>query len=78
VNGINYLVADFSQTCGSTEWNRYLPLAIAAVVVYPFGVPALLFMALYSVRKRHQDPLVKISLGTGIKSINPPDTQARA
>src|SRR6185437_2402658 len=63
VNGVNYLVADFTEQCGSTEWNRYLPLAVLALLLYPIGIPLLFFVALYRVRKRHAEPAVQLSLG---------------
>ncbi len=34
INGTNYLVADFTQVCGSDEWFKYLPLAVIALIVY--------------------------------------------
>jgi hypothetical protein len=29
--------ADFTLQCGDSQWHKYLPLAVAAVLVYPIG-----------------------------------------
>ncbi len=63
VDGTSYLVADFTLQCGSEEWNKYLPLAIVAVLVYPIGIPCALFIALYRVRRRLKHPHVQMSYG---------------
>jgi hypothetical protein len=38
VEGVNYLVVDFSVVCGSDRWTRYLPLAVVGIAVYPLGM----------------------------------------
>src|SRR5438105_63396 len=63
INGVNYLVTDFHLRCGDEEWMKWLPLASVALVVYPIGVPAILFVALYQRRKRLKEPEVMASLG---------------
>ena len=63
VNDTNYLVADFSEQCGSDQWFRFLPLAVVCLVLYPIGIPLCLFVALYRVRKQHHVPKVQIALG---------------
>jgi hypothetical protein len=51
VNGVSYLLADFNLQCGNAVWLKYLPLAIAGVVMYPIGIPLFLFISLFRIRK---------------------------
>lgn len=39
VEGVHYLVADFSLNCFNEQWNSVSKFAIAAIFVYPIGVP---------------------------------------
>ncbi len=40
VNGVRYLVVDFQLVCGSAEYNKYLLVAVFALLVYPIGTSA--------------------------------------
>ncbi len=40
VNGVSYLVVDFQLVCGSAEYNKYLLVAVFALLVYPIGTSA--------------------------------------
>jgi hypothetical protein len=53
VNGVNYLAADMSLKCGSSdsEWNDYAGLAAFFTLVYPIGIPIFFFALLW--RHRH-------------------------
>jgi hypothetical protein len=64
----DFLVADFTQLCYDSRWYAYLPLAIAGVVVYPLGIPFVLFFALYRVRNRLKRPEVIVAYGIGTNS----------
>jgi hypothetical protein len=49
VNGVSYLLADFSVRCGpsDSQWSSYLPMAVVATIVYPIGIPALFLWLLW-------------------------------
>lgn len=63
VDGVNYLVGDFTIHCGDPEWLKHLPLGIVMTVVYPFGIPMLFFWALYRKRDRLGEPDVVAKIG---------------
>ena len=48
VQGVYYLVQDFTQQCYTMEWKQYLPYAVFFCVLYPLGVPAFFY---FSIRK---------------------------
>jgi hypothetical protein len=60
VEGVSYLVSDFSLRCGlsDAEWTRYLPLAVVALLIYPIGIPLALFGVLWTHRTRLEEPAV--------------------
>ncbi len=60
---MNYLIADFSVVCGSAEWNQYLPLAVVCLIVYPIGIPLVLFVMLARNRHRLRQPNTVLALG---------------
>jgi len=63
VNGHNYLVADFNLECGDAQWNKYLPLACLCLLLYPIGIPAVMFYLLRSNRHRLKQQDTILSLG---------------
>jgi len=63
INGIWYLVNDFSLNCYDSSWNKYLGLNIFLVFLYPVGIPCFMFYMLYRNRRRLRDPATLQSLG---------------
>ncbi len=63
VAGTSYLVADFRLLCGDARWNSYLGLAVLALIVYPIGIPVVLFLSLWNVRHRLKHATVLVSFG---------------
>merc|ERR1712194_352659 len=39
IDGVNYLVADFSVLCSSVEWQNFALYNIPFLVLYPVGIP---------------------------------------
>ena len=46
IDGVKYLIADYSLSCDGSEWLRLLPFAIFMVVFFVIGVPLLLLILL--------------------------------
>jgi len=63
IDGTPYLVADFNVKCYDDRWNRYMPVIVAMVVIYPFGIPAMFFQRLWQKSDNIRDPAVRQSLG---------------
>jgi len=63
IGGPNFLLSDFKVQCYDTEWVKNVPYAIAAIVVYPVGVPLGFLYFLRRYRKRLHEPGVRIQLG---------------
>jgi hypothetical protein len=55
INGSTYLEADMRIMCDSSEYQRYWMVAIAAIFVYPLGIP-MLYLGLLC-RKYHEGSL---------------------
>jgi hypothetical protein len=49
VEGVHYLIADFSVRCFDSRWDRFLPYSIIMILVYPVGIPLLFFSLLWFV-----------------------------
>ena len=54
IDGRSYLRKDYTIECGSDEWNRGLPIAIIALILYPLGVPIYFAFELF-VHRRELD-----------------------
>lgn len=64
VDGVRYLVSDFSIICGDPLWQQYFPYTIVMTIVYPIGVPVVLFSLLFFQRKQlYKNEHVARSLG---------------
>ena len=50
IDGVKYLIADYSLSCDGAEWRRLLPFAICMVVFFVIGVPLLLLILLVKYR----------------------------
>lgn len=59
----SYLIADFAQQCYSSRWWKYFVFSIFLVVLYPLGVPLLVFLLLYKSRNRLQASETQLALG---------------
>ena len=49
VEGVYYLMADYSLVCYDSKWFTFLPLVVGVLVCFSFGMPALIA---YTLRKR--------------------------
>ncbi len=58
-----YVAADFTLECNDARWNQYLPLAVVGLLLYPIGIPAFLFVALFRIRKRLHEPARLLAWG---------------
>ena len=63
IDGRSYLIKDYRILCYTGEWLRTLVLALAAVIIYPFGIPAYFGVQLWKSRKRLQNPHVLARFG---------------
>ena len=65
IYGIDYLLADFTKECYTSEWRIYTIYASVMILVYPIGVPAFFFYMLWRYRRhdRLHEPGVMSELG---------------
>jgi hypothetical protein len=63
INGVPFLLADFTLRCHDTKWYWMMWIAIPAVLVYPIGVPAFFFYMLNRYKSRMAEPGVRLELG---------------
>ncbi len=63
INGTRYLAADFHLECNDSDWSRNVPLAIICLLVYPIGIPLVIFIILYRNRNRLLIPEVALAYG---------------
>ena len=54
-----YLSADMSISCNSERYRTMTSFATVMMLIYPFGVPLLLFVMLAKFRKRFNSPLAR-------------------
>jgi hypothetical protein len=61
VNGTSYLYADFNLHCYDDRWQTYLPIILVFVLLYPVGIPVVLFIMLWKHSRRinSPDPVVR-------------------
>lgn len=57
---IRLLRDDPATLCGDAEWNRWMPLAIASIIVYCLGVPVAFFILAYKYHKVAQAKLYAV------------------
>ena len=63
-DGNQYLDAEPSIRCGSSEWLSLLPLALAALLLYVIATPVAIACVLYRNRRRLDDPVVILRYGS--------------
>jgi len=63
VEGVYYMVADFSLRCYDARWYRYLPGNIFAILAYPIGIPTLFFVLLLKNRGSFFHSTTRVKLG---------------
>merc|ERR1740117_2020787 len=52
VNGSHYLISDFTIYCYDDPWTTHVGYAVGMMLLYPIGVPVVLFCILYKNRNR--------------------------
>jgi len=63
INGVNYLLADFTVECGTSEWRTYALIDIFFIALYPIGIPFFFWVMIYSNRTKLRFPDVRVQLG---------------
>jgi uncharacterized membrane protein len=63
VEGVDYLLADFSLECYTSEWRQYAAYAGIMIAVYPVGIPAFFFFMLWRYRHRLEEIGTRAQLG---------------
>jgi hypothetical protein len=63
VEGVKYLLADFTLQCYTDRWHRYLPYNVFAIFVYPVGIPALFLALLLRHRYEFNRPDIRAQIG---------------
>ena len=63
IEGHRYLVKDYNVKCFEGEWNKLLPLAILAVLVYPLGIPFYFSAQLWKRKDQLRNPHVVARYG---------------
>lgn len=63
VDGVRYLMDDFTLECGDDTYNRFMGFAIPMVLIYPIGVPLFFFGLLFTNRWKLNETDVMERLG---------------
>jgi hypothetical protein len=63
VDSIHYLKSDLTLICYGEEWTNFLPFVICMILVYPVGIPLLLFFRVLHKRETLDSAEVKLELG---------------
>jgi len=63
VEGVDYLVSDFTLECFDSTWHTYMPYAVVGILVYPVGIPLLFYGLLHHHRNSLKDENVVYAFG---------------
>lgn len=65
IDGVSYLVADYSTQCYTPEWHSFFYYAVCMVLVYPVAIPIVFYLLLWHnyKHKRLRHKGVRKSLG---------------
>jgi hypothetical protein len=63
INDEIFLVADFAVHCYSEKWDKSLPIAVIATIIYPVGIPVVFAIYLYLNRFRLDELEMRLKFG---------------
>jgi len=63
IEGIDYLLGDLSIECSGSKYESYKQLGIFMILLYPVGIPILLFYMLFKYRNKLHEEAIKAEMG---------------